>query len=95
MTVTEPAPQPPAPPESKDSPVGNFVVIALAAIVFAIVAIIGAVAIAAVLNDDGGFASADAIPTTQIDVSLTEFAIDGGATATHSFYPGNSGRGGR
>ncbi|EFQ82287.1 oxidoreductase, short chain dehydrogenase/reductase family protein [Aeromicrobium marinum DSM 15272] len=24
-----------------------------------------------------------------------EFAIDGGATATHSFYPGNSGRGGR
>ncbi|MDW3213696.1 MAG: multicopper oxidase domain-containing protein [Ilumatobacteraceae bacterium] len=81
MTVTEPAPQPPAPPESKESPVGNFVVIALAAIVFAIVAIIGAVAIAAVLNDDGGFASADAIPTTQIDVSLTEFAIDGNFTA--------------
>ncbi len=81
MTVTEAAPQPSAPPESDGSPVGNFVVIALAAIVVAIVAIIGAVAIAAVLSDDGGFASADAIPTTQIDVGLSEFAIDGNFTA--------------
>jgi FtsP/CotA-like multicopper oxidase with cupredoxin domain len=81
MTVTEAAPQPSAPPESDGSPVGNFVVIALAAIVVAIVAIIGAVAIAAVLSDDGGFASADAIPTTQIDVGLSEFAFDGNFTA--------------
>jgi plastocyanin len=80
MTVIEAAPQPPAAPESKDAPGGNFVVIALATIVIAIVAIIGAVAIAAVVSDDG--AAAGGAPTTsQLNITLTEFALEGDLTA--------------
>ena len=80
MTVTE-ATQPPAPPESKESPAGNFVVVALAAIVVAIVAIIGAVAIAAVLSDDGAAAGPASTSTSQLNITLTEFALEGDLTA--------------
>lgn len=79
MTVTETTPQSPAAPESKESPGGSFVVIALAAIVIAIVVIIGAVAIAAVVSDDG--TAAGGVSTTQLDVTLTEFALEGNLTA--------------
>ena len=79
MTVTEAAPPQAPTPEPERSSIGSFVVIALAAIVVAIVAIIGAVAVAAVISDDGG--GGDAIPTTQLNVTLTEFALEGDLTA--------------
>ena len=87
MTVTEtaPTPSPESPsPDSKGSPIGNLVVIALAAIVIAIVAIIGAVAVAAVISDDGGTAgdaAGGAASTTELNITLTEFAVEGDLTA--------------
>lgn len=83
MTVTEAAPESaPAPPPSDGSggSLGNLVVIALAAVVVVIVAIIGAVAVAAVISDDGG-SVAEQVPTTQLNVTLTEFALEGDLTA--------------
>ncbi len=80
MTITDAAPDHASKPAPEGSPVGSFVVIALAAIIVAIIAIIGAVAIAAVLTDDGGSGSGDAAAASQIDVSLSEFAIEGNFT---------------
>lgn len=79
MTVTEAAPPQAPTPEPERSSIGSFVVIALAAIVVAIVAIIGAVAVAAVISDDGG--GGESTPTTQLNVTLTEFALEGNLTA--------------
>ena len=69
-----------AQPPDKNSPLGSAVVIALAAIVVAVVAIVGAVAVAAVVSD-GGSSSDAATPATELNVTLTEFAIDGTFTA--------------
>jgi plastocyanin len=66
-------------PEPGGSALSNIVVIALAAIVVVIVAIIGAVAVAAVVSDGGS--SGDTVETTQLNVTLTEFALEGNFTA--------------
>jgi FtsP/CotA-like multicopper oxidase with cupredoxin domain len=86
MTVTEdavesPPPQQPPhqPPGGSGSPFGNLVVAALAAIVVVVVAVIGAVAVAALLSSDDEPAAAAS--TTQLDVTLTEFALDGNFVA--------------
>ena len=79
MSIVDAPPQPPSSPETTESPSGNFVVIALSTIVIVIVAIIGAVAIAAVVSDEGGAAGAPA--TSQLNVTLTEFAIEGDLAA--------------
>ncbi|HEY5664204.1 MAG TPA: multicopper oxidase domain-containing protein [Ilumatobacter sp.] len=82
MTIAPSAPdqtQPTPAPPGRGTPLDNIVVVALAAIVVVIVAVIGAVAVAAVVGDGGS--SGDAMPTTQLNITLNEFAIEGDLTA--------------
>ncbi len=79
MSIVDAPPPPSTSSESPGSPSGNFVVIALSTIVIVIVAIIGAVAIAAVVSDDGAAGGAPA--TSRLNVTLTEFALDGDLSA--------------
>ncbi|MEO6570855.1 MAG: multicopper oxidase domain-containing protein [Ilumatobacteraceae bacterium] len=87
-TLIEPPPvasgaTPPGPAPSRspgaDSPFGSLVFVAVAAIVVATVVAIGALGVAALATRDSG--SAAAIPTTQLAVTLSEFAIGGDLTA--------------
>ncbi len=72
-----------APPPESGTPLGSAVIIAMIGIIVVTVAVIGAVAVAALVTSDsdgesgsgGGGASA-----SQIDVTLSEFVIDGNFT---------------
>ncbi|NNE10990.1 MAG: multicopper oxidase domain-containing protein [Ilumatobacter sp.] len=83
MTITDAPPAGPSdsPPSGSagDSPLGNLAVIAISAIVVSIVAILGAIAVTALIA--GGGSSEDAVTTSQLNVTLSEFAIDGELTA--------------
>lgn len=82
MTIVDEEPPSARPSGSNDSsPLSSLIVIALSAIVVAIVVLIGAVAVAAIISDDGGGSSGASAPAASvIDVSLSEFAIDGNFT---------------
>ena len=82
MTVVDEPPPSARPSEPNDdgSSLNSLIVIALSAIVVAIVVLIGAVAVAAIVADDGGATGGAGPSSTEIEVSLSEFAIDGNFT---------------
>ena len=67
-----------SPERSSSSFVGNFLVIVGSLIALLMVLLIGAIGIAAVISSDD---AADQVTETQLNVTLTEFAIDGELTA--------------
>ena len=86
MTALDTPPETEQPEPSGDSqsstPLGSVVVIAMLAIIVVTVAVIGAVAVAAVVSDSGdGGGSSGGIASTDLNVSLVEFSIDGDLTA--------------
>ncbi|MFW2334644.1 multicopper oxidase domain-containing protein [Ilumatobacter sp.] len=72
-----------APDPESSTPLGSLVVIAMIAIIVVTVAVIGAVAVAALVtsdSDDGGGGGGAAASSTQIEVALSEFVIEGNFT---------------
>lgn len=84
MTVLENRPAPTAPDTGDDGSGGGLVFVAMAGVLIALVATVVIIGLIGLLRDedDGGGSGGDgAAGATTIDVSLSEFAIDGNLTA--------------
>ncbi len=83
MTATDIAPETEhdqgEPAANSSTPLGSFVFIAAAAIIVATIVVIGGVAVTAMITS--GSDTVEAVPTTQLNATLTEFAIEGDFTA--------------
>ena len=83
MTATDIAPETEhdqgGPAGNSGTPLGSFVFIAAAAIVVATIVVIGGVAVTAMITS--GSDTVEAVPTTQLNATLSEFAIEGDFTA--------------